>query len=112
MNLTTESFIKLVIHHNHYPVKICRAKQFGFMGLFLKDTYLGYPVGTALDVEFPEEVDVYTEGRRIPMVINKTEANGTGLRLKNFKQDDVLRWQDVLQTFITSEGMKIKGVVN
>lgn len=86
----------MVVLHNHYPVAICKPDYLGFMGVFLKDIYLGYPVGTQLEIELLGNEEDYMENESVSMVVSKSESNGTGLRLKNFKKDVVCRWQSVL----------------
>ena len=68
--------------------------------VFLKGIHLGYPVGTTLEVKFIGHKYDYTKTARIPMVVNHSEANGTGLRLKNFEKDVVQKCKGILKTII------------
>ena len=90
--------INLVIYHNQYLVATCKSAHLGFMGIFVKDLHLDYPLGTFLEIEFLGHAHGCTEGERIPMVVNHSETNGTGLRLKDFDRDDVNKWQDILHS--------------
>lgn len=94
------SNINMIIYHNQSLVTTCKPDHLGFMGVFLKNIHLGYPVGTTLEVKFIGHKYDYTQGARIPMVVNHSEANGTGLRLKNFEWDVVKKWKGLLKTII------------
>ena len=92
--------INMVIYHNQSMVTACRPDHLGFMGVFLKGIHLGYPVGTFLEVKFIGHKYDYSKGIRIPMVVNHSEANGTGLRLKNFEKDVAQKWKGILKAII------------
>ena len=90
----------MIIFYNQSLVATCKPDHLGFMGFFLNNIHLGYPVGTTLEVKFIGHKYDYTKAARIPMVINYTEAIGTGLRLKNFEKDVIHKWKKILNTII------------
>jgi len=92
--------INMIIYYNQSLVATYKLDHLGFMGVFLNNIHLGYPVGTTLEVKFIGHKYDYTKGARIPMVVNHAEANGTGLRLKNFEKDVVQKWKRILKTII------------
>jgi len=92
--------INMIIYHNQSLITTCKPDHLGFMGVFLKNIQLDYPVGTTLEVKFIWHKYDYTKVARIPMVVNHSEANGTGLRLKNFERDVVHNWKRILKTII------------
>lgn len=98
MQLNNVTDINMVIYHNQSYVATCKPDHLGFMGVYVKDVNLDYPVGTNLDVKFIGHKYQYLHDVHMPMIVNHLEADGTGLRLKNFKKDHVNKWQDFLQT--------------
>ena len=89
----------MVIYHNNYPVAVCKPDHLGFMGVHLKKLFLGYPVGTHLEVGFVghDENDVCDEC--VSMIVNKSDFDGTGLNLKDFERDSVNQWKTLLSSF-------------
>lgn len=92
------SDINMVIYHDKYPVAVCKPDHLGFMGIHLKKLFLGYPVGTRLDVGFVGHEKNDIDEERVPMVVNKTGFDGTGLRLKSFERDSVNKWKMLLSS--------------
>lgn len=69
------------------------------MGIFINDVRLDYPEGTLLDVGFLGFDNLYhIDGQRFSMVVTNTDENGTGLKLVNYKIDNLNRWKSVLST--------------
>lgn len=96
-NISTD--FKMVIYYNKFPIITCKPDYLGFMGIFLKGIHLGYPVGTSLEIEFQDN-DKNIKGQRVSMLVNNTEDNGTGLRLKSFEHDGISRWHSVLRNIL------------
>lgn len=96
MQMNRSSNINMVVFHDHFPIAVCKPEHLGFVGVFFKNLDLYYPVGTPLEVEFLGSDDDYTDTERVEMVVNNSASDGTGLRLKNFKQDNVNKWQSIL----------------
>jgi hypothetical protein len=97
MQLNNLTNTDMIIYHNHQPIQTCKADHIGFMGVYLKNINLGYPVGTSLEIEFIIHHDDYMESKSVLMVVNKSGNDGTGLRLTSFQDYDVNKWQDILQ---------------
>lgn len=89
--------VKMTIYHNNgnHPAITCQPDYLGFMGIFLKGVHLGYPVGTPLEIEFQMDEDKI-KGQRVTMIVDKTKANGTGLRLISFETGVITRWKNIL----------------
>jgi len=89
--------MNMIIYQNKSFVTICKPDHIGFMGVFLKDIHLGYPVGTFLEIKFVGHTYDYSQNARIPVIVNHSGKNGTGLRLKDFTKDIVKKWQRILR---------------
>ena len=98
MNENNLASIRMIIYHNSdkQPILTCKPDYLGFMGIFLKGIHLGYPVGTSLEIEFQTHKND-TKGQRVSMIVNNAEDNGTGLRLKSFDKDVIIKWKNVLR---------------
>lgn len=94
------SDVKMVVYHDEYPVALCKPEHLGFMGVYFKNIYLGYPVGTRLDVGFFGHDIHDVEEDRVPMIVNKTDFDGTGLRLQSFENENIQKWNS-LRSLIT-----------
>lgn len=92
--------VNMVIYHDNYPVAAWKPDHLGIMGVYFKSLFLGYPVGTRLDVGFVWHEKNDTDERRVPMVINKSELDGTSLRLKNFERDNMNKWKTLISSAI------------
>jgi len=90
--------VNIIIYYNQSIVTTCKPNHVGIMGIFLKDIHLGFPIGTALEIKFIGHKYEYVKDSRIPMVVNHSEANGTGLRLEKFEKDVVQKWKRILKT--------------
>ncbi len=87
---------KIIIYHKQCPIAICKPDHLGLMGVYLEDLFLGYPVGTHVDIGFFKHKYKDAEEECVSMIINKTDFTGTGLRLKNFDSDSVFKWRNLL----------------
>ena len=87
----------IIVYHEQYPFVACKPHYIGFMGVFLKGIKLDYPVGTPVEIEFLVSKNKYIDGMRVPMIINSSKADGTGLRLNDFDRYMTNKWQSILQ---------------
>jgi len=96
MNYLTD--VNMVIYHNEYPVAMSKADHVGFMGIYFKNIFLSYnyPIGTQLDVGFVWNKNYDANAKRVPMIVNKTDNNGTGLTLKSFDESSIHHWKKIL----------------
>lgn len=90
--------LNMVIYHDKFPIAVCKPDHLGFMGVYLKKLFLGYPVGTQLDVGFVGDVQNDSDEERVPMIVNKSGFDGTGLRLKSFENASVNKWNTLLSS--------------
>lgn len=93
--------VNMVIYHDNYLVAVWKPDHLGFMGVYLKNLFLCFPVGTQLDVCFVRSEKNNIEEERVPMVVNKSGFDGTGLRLKSFERESVNKWKTLLLSVIS-----------
>lgn len=87
---------KMVVFHDDSAVAVCKPDHLGFMGVYLKNIFLKYPVGTRLDVGFFAHETNEFDSKRVQMVVNKSDSTGTGLRLLSFEKDSIEKWRNLL----------------
>lgn len=102
MQLNNITNTDMIIYHNQNLITTCKAERLGFMGVYLHDIDLAYPVGTSLDIEFIIHNVDYVESKSVSMIVNHTDNDGTGLILKSFDDDEINNWQNILQHITTS----------
>ena len=90
--------VNMVIYHDNYLVAVWKPEHLGFMGVYLKNLSLSFPVGTHLDICFVGQENKDNDEGRVPMVVNKSGFDGTGLRLKSFERDSVNKWKTLLSS--------------
>lgn len=88
--------VNMVVFDENSAVAVCKPDHLGFMGIFLKNIFLSYPVGTELDIGFIGLEKNEIEKERVPMVVNTTNSEGTGLRLNSFENDIIEKWKSLL----------------
>lgn len=95
--------VNMVLYHDQYPVAMCKADYVGFMGVYFKKLFLGYhyPVGTQFDVGFICLKNHDANGKRIHMIVNKSDIDGTGLTLKTFDEGSIYHWKNILTSNYT-----------
>ncbi|MDH5371186.1 MAG: hypothetical protein OEW99_14270 [Gammaproteobacteria bacterium] len=96
------SDINMVIYYDNYPVAVWKPDHLGFIGVYLKNLFLSYPVGTHLKVGFLGHEKNDSDEERIAMIVNKSGFEGTGLRLKSFERDSINKWNTLLSSFTRS----------
>jgi len=74
-----------------------QTRPYCLYGVFLKNIHLGYPVSSFLEIKFVDHTYDYSQNARIPVIVNHSGKNGTGLRLKDFTKDIVTKWQRILR---------------
>lgn len=96
MQANNSKDLNMVIYHEDDMVAICKPDYIGFMGVFLKNIVFDYPQGTQLDVMFVDFQNKFNIDERVAMVVNKSDYDGLGLRLKNFENSTVKKWYNIL----------------
>lgn len=96
-NINNVKDINILVYHDQSLVAKCKVHHLGFMGIYLQDTHLGYPVGTPVEIAFPANDNRYCLDNKLSMVINKINHNGTGLQLKNYEGHVIRNWMKILE---------------
>lgn len=104
--------LNMILYHDNYPIAACRPEYLGFMGVYFKNIVLNYPIGTDLDIHFTGYEDKGSIKDRLPMVVNKSGVDGTGLRLKSFEKESISKWMSLLQSMGYPCGDKNISVYN
>lgn len=90
--------VNMIIYKGNNAVAICKPDHLGFIGVYFKNIFLCYPVGTHLDIGFLGHKKNDAEEDRLSMIVNKSGFEGTGLRLKNFEKESINKWRNLLQS--------------